>query len=336
MALPLLFIGIAAVTGVTGVGATVKAGADQTRAKSINEYANEKIEDAGKLLDKYRKECGSALERLGEEKVFVLNNSISTFLTNFSQIKNVDFTESEGIMELNKLQIEKKDFEELTQMTKFSFSLVEGGITGVAGGALAAFGAYSAATTLATASTGTAIATLSGAAATNATLAFFGGGSLAAGGLGIAGGTAVLGGLVVGPALLVMGVITGAKAGKNLYDAYSNAAEADKICEELKIATEQCIAIRRRCYMFYSLLAKLDTYLCPLNQEMIRIIETEGTDYSTYKVESKKTLAAVVSTVSSVKAVLDTTILTDNGELTKESDDFIKKERVIAMKSKDI
>ena len=44
-------------------------------------------------------------------------------------------------------------------------------------GALTAFEAYGAAGALATASTGTAIASLSGAAATNATLAFFGGAS---------------------------------------------------------------------------------------------------------------------------------------------------------------
>ena len=66
--------------------------------------------------------------------------------------------------------------------------------------------------TFASASTGTAISTLSGAAATNATLAFFGGGSLATGGLGMAGGMYVLGGLVAGPALMVMGMITEAKS----------------------------------------------------------------------------------------------------------------------------
>ena len=57
--------------------------------------------------------------------------------------------------------------------------------------------AYTVSYTHLCASTGTSIASLSGAAATNATLAFFGGGSLAAGGLGMAGGTAVLGGLDV-------------------------------------------------------------------------------------------------------------------------------------------
>ena len=46
-----------------------------------------------------------------------------------------------------------------------------------------------------TASTGTAIASLSGAAAQNATLAWWGGGSLASGGFGMSGGLAVLGGI---------------------------------------------------------------------------------------------------------------------------------------------
>lgn len=323
MPLPLVFIGIAAVTGATGIGATIKGGVDQSHAKSINDNANQRIETSVKRLDYLRKQCGDSLQRLGEEKVFVLNNGVNEFLTNFTKIKNVDFTESEGILELNKLHIDQKEFEELAEMTKFSFSLAQGGITGAAGGALAAFGAYSAATTFATASTGTAIASLSGAAASNATLAFFGGGSIAAGGLGMAGGTAVLGGLVAGPALLVMGIITSAKAGKTLQDAYANESKANEICEELITASEQCIAIRRRCTMFYTLLAKLDAYLYPLNQEMKRIIDTEGIDYSKYSSESKKTIAALVTTVASMKSVLDTTILSDEGNLTEESEAIV-------------
>ncbi|MCH5256161.1 MAG: hypothetical protein J1D87_02665 [Lachnospiraceae bacterium] len=325
MPLPLVFIGIAAVTGATGVGATVKAGVNQSHAKNINDDANQRIENAANRLDYLRKQCGDSLQHLGEEKVFVLNNGINEFITNFQKIKNVDFAESEGIMELKRLNLDKKEFDELAEMTKFSFSLVQGGITGAAGGALAAFGAYSAATTFATASTGTAIASLSGAAASNATLAFFGGGSLAAGGLGMAGGTAVLGGLVAGPALLVMGIITSAKAGKSLQDAYANEAKANEICEELQTASEQCIAIRRRSYMFYSLLAKLDAYLYPLNEEMKRIILAEGTDYSQYCMESKKSIAALVSTVASIKSVLDTTILSESGELTNDSSELLSK-----------
>ena len=323
MPLPLLFIGIAAATSATGIGKTIKAGVDQSHAKKINANANDMVEAEAQKLDNLRKKCGESLQRLGEQKVFVLNNSISEFLEYFQKIKNVDFTESEGIMEINKLHIEQKDFDDLEEMTKFSVSLAQGGLTGAAGGALTAFGAYSAATTFATASTGTAIASLSGAAASNATLAFFGGGSLAAGGLGMAGGMAVLGGLVAGPALLVMGLITGAKAGKSLENAYANEAKAEEVCEELKNASVQCIAIRRRSYMFYSLLAKMDSYLYPLNQKMKKIINDEGIDYSKYSVDSKKSIAALVSTVATIKSVLDTPILKEDGGVTEESEKLL-------------
>ena len=106
-------------------------------------------------------------------------------------------------------------------------------------------------------------------------------------------------------------------------DMHANDAKANEICEELQTASEQCIAIRRRSYMFYSLLAKLDAYLYPLNEELKRIIAEEGTDYSQYTEQSKKTVAAVVSTVASIKAVLDTTILTESGEITPESGELV-------------
>jgi hypothetical protein len=232
----------------------------------------------------------------------------------------VDFEESAGIMELNKLHIDRKVFDDLDDMSKFSLSLAKGAVTGAAGGALVAFGAYSAAATFASASTGTAIASLSGIAAKNATLAFFGGGSLATGGLGIAGGTIVLGGIVAGPALLALGVIIGSKAGKSLEDAKANAAKATEICEQLENGAIQCIAIRRRTYMFYNLIARLDAYLMPLVDQMESIIKNEGTDYSKYSSESKGIIARATSTAVSVKAVLDTPILTGDGSLTEESE----------------
>ena len=85
---------------------------------------------------------------------------------------------------------------------------------GLTAGALGALGAYGVVGTLGAASTGTAIGTLGGAAATNAALAWFGGGSLAVGGAGIAGGTAVLGSIVAAPAVIAVGVFTEIKAGK--------------------------------------------------------------------------------------------------------------------------
>lgn len=72
-----------------------------------------------------------------------------------------------------------------------------GAAAGAAAG-VAAYATFTAASALGAAST--AISGLTGAAATNATWALLGGGSLAAGGLGMAGGTAVLAGIVALPA----------------------------------------------------------------------------------------------------------------------------------------
>lgn len=317
MPLP-LFIGIAVVTGSVGLGKTVKAGFDYNKAKTINQNSNERMEIAAHRLDFLRKETEESLEALGNEKIYVLNHSIKRFLESFSKIKNVDFKEVKELSEYNKLHIDKAEMDGLEKLCSFSTSLVQGGVLGAASGALAAFGAYGAASTFAAASTGTAISSLSGVAASNATLAFFGGGSLASGGLGMAGGTVVLGGLVAGPALLVLGLVTGAKAGKGLKEAKTNDAKANEICAEFEAGSAQCIAIRRKAYTFYSLLSRLDNSLISLQEMMDTIIETEGLDYSKYSEESKKIISETVSLACSIKATLDTAILSEDGQLITE------------------
>ena len=81
----------------------------------------------------------------------------------------------------------------------------------VAGGSLAV-GSWALVGALGSASTGAAISGLSGVAATNATLAWFGGGALAAGGAGVSGGMAVLGGIVAVPLVAIASYSTHKKA----------------------------------------------------------------------------------------------------------------------------
>lgn len=325
MAIPLLFIGIALISAAGGVGSAAKGGMNQYKAGKINEDADTRLEESASRLNVHRYNCSEAIQSLGKEKVFVLNNSMKRFVNIFSQIKNVDFRNSEGLEELSKLKLDKSEFEEVVKLTHITESLLEGTVAGTASGAVAAFGAYGAAMAFATASTGTAISTLSGVAATNATLAFFGGGSLAAGGLGIAGGTAVLGGLVAGPALLVMGLIVNAKTGKNLEKAKEYAAQADMMISEYDAGSEECIAIRRRSYMFYNLLARLDSMFLPQIYEMEKVIENEGNDYTLYSVESKRKIAIAASTAATIKSVLNTPILSEDGSLTDASKEMIQK-----------
>lgn len=325
MPLPLLFIAVAAATGLLGAGKTVKAVVDTHDAKKNNEKANDIVDAARSNLEKHRSRCGNNLKNLGRKKIMILNSSINDFINAFGRLKNVDFKESTGLNEMDRLCIDSKDFDDLKGLGDFASSVIGGVVGGTLGGALTAFGAYSAAGTLAAASTGTAISTLSGAAATNATLAFFGGGSLAAGGLGIAGGTMVLGGLVAGPALAIMGFIVGAKASKAKDEAYSNLAKAKKISEELSVASDLCDAISTKCGMFISLLKKLDEYFKPMISKIQEAINEHGTDYTLFSREQKQATAAAASLAKAIKTVLDTPIIDADGNITNESNYVLKR-----------
>jgi len=324
MPLPLLFIAVAAATGLVGVGKSVKAAVDTHDANKTNEKANDIVNYAKHSLETARKKCGNDLKKLGKTKVTILDSSVNHFIRSFGKLKNVNFQNSAGLDEMGRLCIDSKEFEELKELGNFATSIVGGIASGAMGGAITAFGAYSAAGTFAAASTGTAIASLSGAAATNATLAFFGGGSLAAGGLGIAGGTMVLGGLVAGPALAIMGFVVGAKASAAKDEAYSNLAKAHQISEELGAASDLCYAISKKCNMFVDLLKKLDRYFKPLIGKIDEAIAEHGTDYRQFSQEQKQATAAAASLAKAIKTVLDTPILDKAGNVTYESDKVLK------------
>jgi hypothetical protein len=98
----------------------------------------------------------------------------------------------------------------------------------------------------ATASTGAAIGSLSGAAATNASLAWFGGGALAAEGAGVAGGTAILGGIAVAPVVLAGGLALLHTGSKALDQACTNEQKANAAASKSRAARAVFDAIRER------------------------------------------------------------------------------------------
>ena len=108
MPLPVFFIGAAVATGGAGVVKSVKAGIDARTATKMNEDANALVESTTARLNAHRESCGTALSNLGEEKVFVLENSMKTFLDTFTKLKNVDFKETEGLSELSKMRIDRE------------------------------------------------------------------------------------------------------------------------------------------------------------------------------------------------------------------------------------
>lgn len=157
-----LIIAGTAILGATGIGIGAKGGMDRHKAEQINNDSNARLERAAYRLEAMRSKCGKSIADLGEEKINVLSGSMSRFVEAFSQLKNIDFSDSVGLEELSRIQTGSKDFEEIKELSKLSVSLLEGAGAGAVGGAVVAFGAYNAAMAFATASTGTAISSLSG------------------------------------------------------------------------------------------------------------------------------------------------------------------------------
>ena len=320
MPLPLIPIAIAmGASALFGAGKTAKAVINSKEADKLNDAASYIINNSKDSLELAKGICSNNLKNLGFKKAYVLNDTVIKFIASFEKLKNINFQSSVGMDELNKFITDEAKFKEIKEMSILASSIIQGVGGGAVAGAAIAFGAYGAVGALGAASTGAAISTLSGAVATNATLAFLGGGTIAVGGLGVAGGMAVLGGMVAAPALLVIGLVSDSKASAKLDEAKANLAEAKTIAEGLKNMEIMAYALSRRAQMFNRLLMKLDSYLAPLVYEMENIIASKGEDFSKFDENEKEMIAKAVSMVKSVKTVLDTPIIDDNGGVTEES-----------------
>ncbi|MCF0232154.1 MAG: hypothetical protein HUJ63_07805, partial [Enterococcus sp.] len=99
--------------------------------------------------------------------------------------------------------------------------------------------------TITTAGTGTAMSALHGAAATNATMAALGGGTVASGGLGMAGGAIIAKGLVFAPALAFGGILLNSKAGEALEDARKYRDQVDKAVSNMDEASVYWVKLEK-------------------------------------------------------------------------------------------
>ena len=154
--------------------------------------------------------------------------------------------------------------------------------TGAAAGATAGALAVGAMTALGSASTGTALASLSGAAYGHALLAAFGGGSLAAGGLGMAGGAVVLGSIVAVPAAAATAWAAAWKVDKDYEKAQTFVKEVIEYGERVDAECLRLDSIRRA---FRALGAEMYSF-CGFFHEMLNmaaVAEAVG-DSSAYRV----------------------------------------------------
>lgn len=322
--IPLVLGGIAVATGAKGVKDGVDAKNNIKEAKNINEKAQSIAKESEDFIKMAQTKTRESLEQLGYEKIRILSTSINDFVTNYEKIKSINLKEGKGISELKNFSPQNETFKELRKSSFEAKNIAVNGLSAIGGGALLAYGTYSTVMSglggaIVTATTGTAIGSLSGAAAVNATLAWLGGGALSAGGLGMAGGMTVLGGLVCGPALAVGGAMFASQSRTALNDSYSNYDKAKAFKQQAKAIGTALKGIFNRSNQLKDVLVALDKYLVKYNRKMAEIINRSGSNWSQYNRSQQEDIYMCVQVALTIKSILDTPLLDKNGELESKS-----------------
>ncbi|HIP42692.1 MAG TPA: hypothetical protein EYG91_02015 [Aquifex aeolicus] len=247
--LPLVALLASGIAAATGVATTLDALDNFSKAEEIVKKSKQELEKEKSILEKEANILREELELLGKLYYEILKD-----LDKFAKLVENDHLRL-GRRINKSYQIFIKDVQ--VKYKKVSYGLVNAGKKGILTAALAYEGAVKFATVFGTASTGTAIASLSGVAYRNALLAWFGGGAVTAGGGGIALGSLVLGGIVAGSAAAVFGFSLNSKSQKALREAYKFRKKAKKTISELRTTRKLLKTWRKEAQIYRKALEQL-------------------------------------------------------------------------------
>ncbi len=243
--IPIILGAAALLTSGAGVAVGVGGVSKMKEAKELKKAAQERCESKQKSVENTFQVTQELAEEYGQIQIQVKLQTIGRFLAfieRFGQkASQSDMEFSKGFEGVSPQWIQEYEAAAL-EANRFrpGGAAAVGAAYAVNQGTVALVGLFG------TASTGTAISGLSGAAAWNATLAWLGGGSLAAGGGGMALGTLVLGGITVAPALMLGGFALGGKGEKDLTEAHRYAAQVNTEIAKLDALEDFHGQIQRR------------------------------------------------------------------------------------------
>ncbi len=317
MAISLLLAGLAA--AVFGAGAHMTAKETNEKAQKVIEQAKEEYEQAKNILEKAQKDTEKALLVLGYSKKNVLETSFEQFCRAYERVKHIQVSESIGISEISKLIIDEKEVVQLREMSNIYQSVFSSSVAGAATGtvvALAASGALPAVTgALSTA--GAALFTGHiGAAATMA-------------GSALSAATAITPlAAIAAPALLFSGISANIKADENLEKAKTMYAEVEVAIEKMDTSEVLCKAIEKKAYMFndllfelYPMFSKCTALLDSVTSKKKGVFKKKQITAEDLTKEELNLIAVTRALAGAVKAVIDTPILNEEGEISVESNE---------------
>lgn len=318
MPLPFILAGIAVASAGVGVKKGLEARNKNNRAKDIVSNTKVLINETETKVKISKGSCDKALQVLGKAKLEGME-SLNRFVVIFNKIKNIEVN-SANLNDLNDIYISKEELEKMKKLGDFGLEVSTGLAQGCVAGGLAAIGAYGGTMAFATASTGTVISGLNGVAATNATLAALGGGSLAAGGFGMIGGATVLGGLAAGAAIGITGFTMNSKAKANLENARSEYSRAKVVCEKAGIDIDRCNKVIKISDMYTKTTIELNIIFMSLIRRLKNIIIKSGSNFMYYNDIDKKVVAMSMVVAKAVKTIIEVSILLEDNTLNFEAE----------------
>lgn len=287
MPLPLI-LGIgAAIAGAAGVASGVSGAAKMKEANDTMKSADSRHKRNIARFEEQSKITSSDMDDLGKKELEILN-SFEKFTEVFEKIQGRPQFKTYNKDGINIPEYNSEELKKVSIGAGVLLGGIGGAAVGTAGGFAAAGATTAAVMALGTASTGTAIASLSGVAATNAALAAIGGGAIAAGGGGMALGTTILGAATLGVGLLVGGVIfnvTGSSLSDKADEAWSQMKKAekeiDKICAYMS-------DLRSTAKKFDEALSSVNRVYNSHMNKLVNIVEVQKkTDWSNFSNEER-------------------------------------------------
>lgn len=259
IAVPWILGGLSAAAGALGIKKGISAKANYEKAKNVVAQAQQRFRSAQDELEDRKHKAGESLAALGALRIKTEAEHMRRYVDVVSAInrthyKKISLDDTGPSIDLPKLR-------EIATSSYKAVDLLKDGIGAISSGVLVGVGASGLASSIGVvASTGTAIGSLSGIAATNATLAWLGGGSLAAGGMGMAGGTAILGGVVAGPVLAVIGYAAASRSETALTEAFSKESEILGAVEQIENGKAVLIAIEGRSEELQQMITRISSH----------------------------------------------------------------------------
>ena len=314
MPIPWLLVGLGA--AALGLGGHADAKETNEKAQRISEEAQQMYNSAKNSLEIAQSNTEKALLNLGYKKKNVLDSSMHQFVDSFEKIKHIQLKESVGIYEVSKFSIDSQAIVEVKKMTDIYSSTIKSGATGAAAGAIVALAASGS------------LPIVTGSLATAGSILMTGEIGLAAG---LAGSALSFGAAmtplsaIAAPVVLFTGISASIKADENLEKARTMYAQAELAVEQMETSKTLCSAIAKRSEMFEELLVELNGMFSECTKLFANVIKSKSAGgtrrivLEDFSEDEQKLIAVTRSLAGAVKAVIDTPILSKDGDISTES-----------------